>query len=501
MIIGQCFSFKDRSNVAEKQNKDAVWSSYGFSRDLSRIVFSKTFRRLGGKTQVFPVEMNEHAMNRMTHTLIVNNIATDIATRLNKESDYKINIDLIQAIANGHDVGHTPFGHAGERCLSSKCSESSIESLNKFKHNAFSVDILQNLDRINDLQRGYDLAWQTIDGILKHTELPKLKEELYSAILNNKFFDSNNLIKCIKRIDSKCNAYIDYLYPLTIEGQIVKASDEIAQNYHDMLDWSRVINHAKFVECIKSIQMSEIIKINMKRKSPHVSKFISLFFENDGNLKTNKIDDRYNRDYFAWGIKELMVNDIVLAIQKRVNDDSIVYFDETDKKRYLIKNLLFKTEGKKAKIDFYDESVEIVSKNITDFGNNLIASKEINKFDKDGDDTINKAFSYLKNNKNAFIYHCRGTVLTVFANSVNKLSIRNNDLESNYNSYEDIKKSIDYISGVLFDCVSKRKKGIAFGDITQKSLDDIFYSTIVKCLARMTDRYIKDLPKKENELS
>lgn len=114
MEIGQVFNIKDRNVISVTQNEDCVWSNYGFSRDLSRIVFSKTYRRLGGKTQVFPVEMNEHAMNRMTHSLVVNNIAMDIATRLNNlKEGYNINLDLIQAIANGHDVGHTPFGHSG----------------------------------------------------------------------------------------------------------------------------------------------------------------------------------------------------------------------------------------------------------------------------------------------------------------------------------------------------------------------------------------------------
>ena len=502
MIIGQHFESKDRNVIPQKQDNDNEWSSYGFSRDLSRIVFSKTFRRLGGKTQVFPVEMNEHAMNRMTHTLVVNNIAMDIATRLNKDTDYEINIDLIQAIANGHDVGHTPFGHTGERRLSKICSgeEYEMNSLKKFKHNAFSVDILQNLDRINDLQRGYDLAWQTIDGILKHTELPDLGEDNYRKILNNNFLISDTLSKNIKTIDSSYTKYIDYPYPLTIEGQIVKAADEIAQNYHDMLDWSRVISHRRFVECIDSIKMDDIIKTNMKYKRTHVSKFISLFFEDGGALKKNKIDDRYNRDFFAWGIKELMVNDIVLAIQERATDNSVIYFDSTNKNRRLIKNLLFETEDGKVKIRFFDECVKIVSKNITDFGRNLISSKEINKYDEKGNDYIDKAFEFLINDKNAFIYHCRGTILTVFAStsgSKNPLSIKENETLYEYRSYQEIKDNINYISGALFDCVKENKNNIIFNTNSQKSITDLFYSSVIKCLARMTDKFIKELPNKK----
>ena len=501
MIIGQKFNPNDRNNNGIKQDDNAEWSSYGFSRDLSRIVFSKTFRRLGGKTQVFPVEMNEHAMNRMTHTLVVNNIAMDIATRLNNLSDYQINIDLIQAIANGHDVGHTPFGHAGERRLNSICSNDNYElqSLCKFKHNAFSVDILQNLDRISDLQRGYDLTWQTIDGILKHTELPELGAEAYGYILNNKFLLSDKLLKSIQMIEPDCDSYAHYSYPLTIEGQIVKAADEIAQNYHDMLDWSRVINHEKFVNCIEAIQLSNIIKVNMKNKSTHVSKFISLFFESDGELKQNKINDRYNRDYFAWGIKELMVNDVVLAIQKRINDDSLLLFDEQDKSRYVVKNLLFKLQiesgKKKVKIDFYDEAVRMVSENITRFGNELISSNDIRQYDMAGNSYIDKAFDFLEKDRDAFIYHCKGTILTVF--SVGSLSIKNGNDIRNFESYDDVKRNIDYISGALFDCVRTNKDVMFFEENNQKRTADIFYSSIIKCLARMTDRFIKDLPNRQ----
>ena len=500
MIIGQKFNPKDRNNNGTTKDNNTEWSSYGFSRDLSRIVFSKTFRRLGGKTQVFPVEMNEHAMNRMTHTLVVNNIAMDIATRLNNSSDYQINIDLIQAIANGHDVGHTPFGHAGERRLDFVCSNKNYKmtSLCKFKHNAFSVDILQNLDRINDLQRGYDLTWQAIDGILKHTELPQLGDETYNSILNNKLLLSDRFLKGIKAIDSTCVSYTDYKFPLTLEGQIVKAADEIAQNYHDMLDWSRIISHKKFVECIKAIRLSDIIKKNMITKRPYVSKFISLFFETNGELKENKINDRYNRDYFAWGIKELMVNDIVLAIQKRVNEKALIFFDEDDKSRYIVKNILFElnneTGKNKVKIHFYDESVKMVSENITKFGNELISSNDIKQYDTAGNSFIDSAFNFLENNRDDFIYHCKGTILTTFLG--NELKIKDGDEEHLFRTYEEIKNNIDYISGALFDCV-KTKKRVEFFNIDNKDkTSNIFYSSIIKCLARMTDRFIKDLPNK-----
>lgn len=497
MEIGQVFNIKDRNVISVTQNEDCVWSNYGFSRDLSRIVFSKTYRRLGGKTQVFPVEINEHAMNRMTHSLVVNNIAMDIATRLNNlKEGYNINLDLIQAIANGHDVGHTPFGHSGERTLDGICCDKKVKhkSFSRFKHNVFSIDILQNLDRINDLQRGYDLSWQTIDGILKHTELPTFDLDIYKNILKNRLFFSDVFIKNLKKIDPNVNSYINYKYPLTIEGQIVKAADEIAQNYHDMLDWSRIIGHDKFVGCISSIQSDDIRKINFKENCQYVSKFLSMFFSDSGELKINKINDRYNRDYFAWGIKELMISDIVEAIHRRItgNRNCIVHYDETNKHRFIFKNMLFVLDNGKVKINFFSDAVKVVSKNINDFGKKLIKSDLISKHDLEGENYIKDAFDILTKDSDKFVYHCKGTVLSIFS-EFHVIEVINGEYNHIYANYKDLKKDIDSFCYIFYKKVSSHDSKISIGNLSDEELLDIFNTCVIKCLARMTDRFIKDL--------
>lgn len=242
--LGQTFFIEDRGEIEKDQDNN--WSNYGFSRDLSRIIFSNSYRRMAGKTQIFPAYENEHMMTRLTHTLIVNNIAMDIAQRANNCRNYEINIDLIQAIANGHDIGHTPFGHAGERALNDKTidkdEQSYFDKNYYFRHNIFSVNILQNLDKIKSLDYGYNLSWQVVDGILKHTDLSNSKENENVVLfqLKNKFLESNQFKKALKEISDQ--SYINYPYPLTIEGQIVKMADEIAQYYHDVLDLSRHFN-------------------------------------------------------------------------------------------------------------------------------------------------------------------------------------------------------------------------------------------------------------------
>ena len=124
-----------------------------FQRDRDRIIHCKSFRRLMHKTQVFLSPEGDHYRTRMTHTLEVMQIARSIARAL------RLNEDLCEAIAFGHDLGHTPFGHSGERVLQ-KCYDPS------FTHGAQSLRVVEVLERG---RRGLNLTWEVRDGIAKHT--------------------------------------------------------------------------------------------------------------------------------------------------------------------------------------------------------------------------------------------------------------------------------------------------------------------------------------------
>lgn len=154
-----------------------------FQRDRDRILHSKSFRRLKHKTQVFLSPIDDHYRTRMTHTLEVSQIARTIAKGL------KLNEDLTEAIALGHDLGHTPFGHCGESVLNGLIAEG-------FQHNKQSVRVATVLENLN-------LTYETLDGILHHSG------DLFSK----------NLQKAI-----------------TLEGQIVKIADKIAYINHDIDD-------------------------------------------------------------------------------------------------------------------------------------------------------------------------------------------------------------------------------------------------------------------------
>lgn len=195
-----------------------------FQRDRDRILHSKSFRRLEYKTQVFITKQGDHLRTRLTHSLEVAQLSRTIALLLG------LNTDLVEAIALGHDLGHTPFGHAGERALKELLD---IEGIRTFKHNAQSVKIVDILEKKYPYD-GLRLTLPVREGILKHTSLPK-------------------------EIPFYCkDLFVDKKFSVTLEGQVVAIADEIAQVTHDLDDYVRynilscdkLLEH-KIFECIK----------------------------------------------------------------------------------------------------------------------------------------------------------------------------------------------------------------------------------------------------------
>lgn len=158
-----------------------------FQRDRDRILHSKSFRRLKNKTQVFLSPEGDHYRTRLTHTLDVSQISRSIARVL------RLNEDLVEAIALGHDLGHTPFGHAGERALDRAVKKHCGKDA-EFEHNKQSLRIVEFLE--ND-GRGLNLTAEVKDGILNHRSA---------------------------------------LFPKTLEGQVVRIADKIAYINHDIDD-------------------------------------------------------------------------------------------------------------------------------------------------------------------------------------------------------------------------------------------------------------------------
>lgn len=191
-----------------------------FQRDYDRIVHSKAFRRMVDKAQIFTSSKGDHYRTRMTHTLCVSQIARSIATRLN------MNVPLTEAIALGHDLGHTPFGHQGERTLNRMAN---IYADIGFKHNFQSLNVASVLEEEYVECFGLDLSLQTLEGMWKHTKIRKHAGD--PLICNLKDFLPYDIPDTAIH-----ELYIDDDFCSTIEGQIVFIADEIAQRSHDLDD-------------------------------------------------------------------------------------------------------------------------------------------------------------------------------------------------------------------------------------------------------------------------
>jgi len=171
-----------------------------FQRDRDRVIHSNAFRRLKRKTQVFLAPECDHYRTRLTHTLEVSQIARTIARAL------RLNEDLTEAVALAHDLGHTPFGHAGEKALNECCELG-------FKHYEQSVRIVKSLERN---KRGLNLTYEVVDGILNHTTGSQAA---------------------------------------TLEGQTVRVSDRIAYINHDIDDAMRagILSNGDIPEHIRTV--------------------------------------------------------------------------------------------------------------------------------------------------------------------------------------------------------------------------------------------------------
>lgn len=191
-----------------------------FQRDYDRIVHCKAFRRMSDKAQIFTSSKGDHYRTRMTHTLCVAQIARSIAIKLN------MNVALTEAIALGHDLGHTPFGHQGERTLNEKAAPYGVTG---FKHNYQSLKVATRLEEEYIEHSGLDLSIQTLEGMWKHTKIRK-KPGMPLICDIDDFIPSDitDEVRATLHVDTDCCS--------TIEGQIVFIADEIAQRSHDLED-------------------------------------------------------------------------------------------------------------------------------------------------------------------------------------------------------------------------------------------------------------------------
>ena len=262
-----------------------------FQRDRDRIVHSKAFRRLKNKTQVFLEPKGDHYRTRLSHTLEVSQNARTIAKAL------RMNESLVEAIALGHDLGHTPFGHAGESVLNKLCKDG-------FKHSEQSVRIVEKLEKDGE---GLNLTWEVRDGILNHQTSTM---------------------------------------PSTLEGKIVRFSDKIAYINHDIDDAIR--GHIMTEEDIPSDLRDALGSTSKERLNKLIHNIItSSMGEND--IKMEPEIERAMRDLREFMFVHVYTNPKAKGEESKAKDlvERLFYFymDYTEEMPLFYQRML--SEGEK----------------------------------------------------------------------------------------------------------------------------------------------------------
>ena len=211
-----------------------------FQRDRDRIIHSTAFRRLKHKTQVFVNTSGDHFRTRITHSLEVSQIARTLSKVFN------LNEDLSETISLAHDLGHTPFGHAGEEALNN-C----MKRYGGFDHNIQTLRIITILENRYYNFKGLNLSYETLDGLIKHNGPIKNLSKL-NKILGKNFFKGK----------------IKFLLNSSLEAQIASISDDIAYNSHDLEDGLK--SNLFKIEELKNIPiLGNIIKKHSKKLKRH----------------------------------------------------------------------------------------------------------------------------------------------------------------------------------------------------------------------------------------
>ena len=312
-----------------------------YQRDRDRVIHSTAFRRLKHKTQVFVNTTGDHFRTRITHSLEVAQIARTLAKHFN------LNEDLCETLSLSHDLGHTPFGHAGENILN-EC----MDMYGGFDHNIQTLRIVNIIENKYYNFKGLNLSLETIDGLIKHNGPVNDRTKL-DNILGKNFFKNK----------------IDYRLNATLEAQLASISDDIAYNSHDLEDGLRA--NLFTIEDLKDIPiLSQIINKHKK------------FIQKKGT-------DLVIRQIIR-GIVNEMVNDIIVNTKKIIKTKKI----KSIKDVYSQKNLVV-TFSKE--MNLFDISIKSFLKE------RMYFSKNVLKKTNTGKKIIKFLFLKIKKNPSKFI--------------------------------------------------------------------------------------------------
>ena len=255
-----------------------------FQRDRDRIIHSTAFRRLKHKTQVFVNTEGDHYRTRITHSIEVAQIARTISKYLN------LNDDLTETLSLAHDLGHTPFGHAGEEALNECMSDHG-----GFDHNLQTLRIVMFIENKYVKFKGLNLTLETLDGLLKH---------------NGPYYDDTDIKNLIglKNLKNKINLST---YP-SIEAQIASISDDIAYNNHDIQDGFN----------------AKIFKINELKEINFFNDILNKYSKRFKKIDSKILIYQMVRDSINLMVKDLIKNSLINFKLNKINKLNDVYKSE-----------------------------------------------------------------------------------------------------------------------------------------------------------------------------
>ncbi len=347
-----CDSFSSRGRFFS--DSPLQFNRTEYQRDRDRILHCESFRRLKQKTQVFVNFDNDHFRTRLTHSLEVAQLARSISRYL------YLNDDLSEAIALAHDLGHPPFGHAGEDALSKLMID-----YDGFNHNEQTIRILTLLEKQYHEFDGLNLTFETLDGLIKH---------------NGPFLDTKKIPKTIENLDKKYNFNL-YNYP-SLEAQVANICDDIAYVSHDLNDGfnSKILN----IDEIENLPIiRDIVRgFNQKKIRENNSIYIHQITKNLMNFFVNDLvsisKEIIKKNNFKHKNDIINHNSLVIKMNPNTHNDLLLIKDYLLKKMYnnnLILKETNKVDEKIKKMFFYlienssklPESWQIVNKiNIND---------------------------------------------------------------------------------------------------------------------------------------
>ena len=312
-----------------------------FQRDRDRIVHSTAFRRLKHKTQVFVNTSGDHFRTRITHSLEVSQIARTLAKFFN------LNEDLSETLSLAHDLGHTPFGHAGEETLN-KC----MINYGGFDHNIQTLRIITLLENRYYNFKGLNLSFETLDGLIKHNG-PVKNLTKFNKILGKNFFKNK----------------IKFSLNSSLEAQLASISDDIAYNSHDLEDGLK----------------SNLFKIKDLKNIPVLDKII---------IKHVKNFSKYSIDLIIRQIIREIINEMV---------SDVIYTTRYNIKKNKIKNLNDIYKAKIQLVAFSDKMKTFDTKIKRFLKQKMYFHKKVNHKTNYGKKVIIKLFTSIKRNPKKYI--------------------------------------------------------------------------------------------------